>query len=264
MKLCTILRTILRTTAWTGRSAPHAAPGGARRRLRVPVTHPATYAVVAAAGALAVSLLTTGDRSAHASPQPPATSVAQQLSLPARTPGFGLGDLEPAVEDPTSGVASRGQRDQLQSAAEQAQAAAIAEQQRREAEAAAAKAAAEEAARQKAAADAAAQVAAMSGNPSAIQSWTASFMQAQYGWGADQMSCLVPLWNRESGWRVSAANPSGAYGIPQSLPGSKMASAGADWQTNPQTQVKWGLSYIKATYGTPCGAWAHSQGSGWY
>jgi hypothetical protein len=259
------LRTIIGTTRRTVRSRRSDATGTRRRRLRVPANHPATYVVVAAAGALVVGVLTTGDPSAHAAPQPRATSVASQLSLPARTPGMGLGDLEPAVQDPAGDAASRGEREQLQSAAAQAQAAALAEQQRRDAEAAAAKAAAEEAARQKAAADAAAQAAAMSGDPGAIQSWTASFMQGQYGWGADQMSCLVPLWNRESGWKASAANPSsGAYGIPQALPGGKMASAGGDWQTNPQTQVKWGLSYIKGTYGTPCGAWAHSQGSGWY
>lgn len=75
------------------------------------------------------------------------------------------------------------------------------------------------------------------------------------GWGEDQFSCLVSLWNRESGWRVNAANGSGAYGIPQSLPGSKMASAGADWETNPATQITWGLGYIAARYSTPCGAW---------
>jgi hypothetical protein len=84
------------------------------------------------------------------------------------------------------------------------------------------------------------------------------------GWGEDQYSCLVALFNRESGWRVNASNPSGAYGIPQALPGSKMASAGADWQTNPATQITWGLNYIAGRYGTPCGAWAHSQSSGWY
>lgn len=84
------------------------------------------------------------------------------------------------------------------------------------------------------------------------------------GWGEDEYSCLVSLFNRESGWRVNASNPSGAYGIPQALPGSKMASAGADWQTNPATQIAWGLGYITARYGTPCGAWGHSQSSGWY
>ncbi len=84
------------------------------------------------------------------------------------------------------------------------------------------------------------------------------------GWGEDQFTCLVQLWNKESGWRTNAANPSGAYGIPQALPGSKMSSAGADWQTNPRTQIVWGLGYIQGRYGTPCGAWSHSQSSNWY
>ncbi len=85
------------------------------------------------------------------------------------------------------------------------------------------------------------------------------------GWGNDQFSCLVALFNRESHWNVYAGNPvSGAYGIPQALPGSKMASAGADWQSNPRTQIIWGLNYITGRYGTPCGAWGHSQANGWY
>jgi hypothetical protein len=90
-------------------------------------------------------------------------------------------------------------------------------------------------------------------------------MLQQRGMGDDQFSCLVALWNKESHWNVYAHNTgSGAYGIPQALPGSKMASAGADWETNPATQITWGLGYITGRYGTPCGAWAHSQSSGWY
>lgn len=85
------------------------------------------------------------------------------------------------------------------------------------------------------------------------------------GWGDSEFACLVALWNKESGWRVNAYNASsGAYGIPQSLPGSKMATAGADWATNPATQISWGLGYIGGRYGTPCGAWGHSQSTGWY
>ena len=88
---------------------------------------------------------------------------------------------------------------------------------------------------------------------------------ASHGWGADQYNCLVSLWNRESHWNVYAHNTgSGAYGIPQALPGEKMASAGADWQTNPTTQIIWGLGYIEGRYGSPCGAWAHSEDRGWY
>lgn len=94
---------------------------------------------------------------------------------------------------------------------------------------------------------------------------TARGMLAGYGWGDDQFSCLVSLWNRESGWNVHAYNAgSGAYGIPQALPGSKMGSAGADWQSNAATQISWGLGYISGRYGSPCGAWGHSQSSGWY
>lgn len=85
------------------------------------------------------------------------------------------------------------------------------------------------------------------------------------GWGEDQWSCLDALWTKESNWRVNAANPSSsAYGIPQALPGSKMASAGADWQTSAATQITWGLGYIAGRYGTPCDAWAHSQARNWY
>ncbi|QGQ20169.1 DUF348 domain-containing protein [Cellulomonas sp. JZ18] len=90
-------------------------------------------------------------------------------------------------------------------------------------------------------------------------------MVAQRGWGDDQFACLLKLWQKESGWRVDADNPtSSAYGIPQALPGSKMASAGADWRTNPATQITWGLGYIAGRYGTPCAAWAHSQAKNWY
>jgi len=87
---------------------------------------------------------------------------------------------------------------------------------------------------------------------------------ASQGMGDDQYSCLDYLWTKESGWRVNAYNPSGAYGIPQALPGSKMASAGSDWQTNPATQITWGLGYIDSRYGSPCAAKAHSVLKNWY
>lgn len=90
-------------------------------------------------------------------------------------------------------------------------------------------------------------------------------MVADRGWGADQFGCLLTLWNRESHWNPYAQNSSsGAYGIPQALPGSKMASAGSDWQTNPETQIRWGLGYIANRYGSPCGALGHSNSVGWY
>ena len=90
-------------------------------------------------------------------------------------------------------------------------------------------------------------------------------MLASFGFSPPTFfGCLKEMWNRESGWRYDAENASGAYGIPQALPGSKMASAGADWQTNPATQIKWGLGYIKAIYGDPCKAWAFWQVNHYY
>ncbi|QWW20048.1 G5 domain-containing protein [Schaalia sp. 19OD2882] len=90
-------------------------------------------------------------------------------------------------------------------------------------------------------------------------------MVAARGWSDSEFQCLVVLWQRESGWNPYAENPSsGAYGIPQSLPGSKMASAGDDWRTNPATQITWGLGYIAGRYGTPCAALGHSDSVGWY
>lgn len=101
-------------------------------------------------------------------------------------------------------------------------------------------------------------------DPGTAQAIAASMVAAR-GWSTSEYNCLYSLWAKESGWNVYAHNKrSGAYGIPQALPGSKMASAGADWATNPATQITWGLGYIAARYGTPCGAWAHSQRVGWY
>jgi hypothetical protein len=93
----------------------------------------------------------------------------------------------------------------------------------------------------------------------------ARLLAGDRGWGDGEFTCLDSLWTKESGWSWSANNgSSGAYGIPQSLPGSKMAAAGSDWVTNPATQIKWGLQYIASSYGTPCSAWAHSQAMNWY
>jgi septal ring factor EnvC (AmiA/AmiB activator) len=103
-------------------------------------------------------------------------------------------------------------------------------------------------------------------DPAAAQAYARSAL-GSYGWGSDQFSCLVSLWTQESGWRANALNASsGAYGIPQSLPAEKMAVAGADWRTNANTQIDWGLAYIKSAYGSPCGAWGHemSVNPHWY
>jgi hypothetical protein len=94
---------------------------------------------------------------------------------------------------------------------------------------------------------------------------TARSLLGNYGWGSGQFSCLEKLWQKESGWNYRAYNSSsGAYGIPQALPGSKMGSAGSDWKTSAATQIRWGLGYIDGRYGSPCGAWDHSTSVGWY
>jgi hypothetical protein len=88
---------------------------------------------------------------------------------------------------------------------------------------------------------------------------------ADHGWGEGQFSCLDKLWQKESGWNYKAVNPSsGAWGIPQALPGSKMGTVAPDWRENPATQIRWGLQYIAGRYGTPCAAWGHSQAVNWY
>ena len=92
-------------------------------------------------------------------------------------------------------------------------------------------------------------------------------LMADHGWGDNQWRCLNLLWEGESAWRHTAENSSsGAYGIPQSLPASKMAKFGADYRTNPITQIKWGLWYIDASYGSPCNAWGQWQARSphWY
>jgi hypothetical protein len=101
-------------------------------------------------------------------------------------------------------------------------------------------------------------------DPAAARAYAAGAVAAR-AWGSEQYDCLVNLWNRESGWRANAYNASsGAYGIPQALPGSKMSVSGADWRTNAATQIEWGLAYIGGRYGNPCGAWQHSEDVGWY
>jgi hypothetical protein len=94
---------------------------------------------------------------------------------------------------------------------------------------------------------------------------TAQRMIPRFGWGKRQWTPLNKLWNRESGWNKYAQNPySGAYGIPQAVPGNKMASAGNHWRTNATTQIRWGLRYIKSRYGRPRVAWDHELAYGWY
>jgi hypothetical protein len=114
-------------------------------------------------------------------------------------------------------------------------------------------------------ADAAAPPAAPPPDPGTAQSIAYNLLPSFGFDAASQYGCLNDIWSRESGWKYNAENAtSGAYGIPQALPGSKMASAGSDWATSATTQIKWGLGYIKDRYVTPCDGWAFWQGHGWY
>jgi hypothetical protein len=204
----------------------------------------------------------------------PVTVASQSATGPA-TVASGLAN--PAQSDGTGTLASQVQLSRAMSALRQQQNTVLVAQQAAAQQAALRKREAARRAAAEAAADQAAQEQAQqqqeqsqatppaapvpSGSPQQI----AMGMLGSYGWSSSQFSCLDSLWNQESGWNVYATNPtSGAYGIPQALPGSKMASAGPDWQTDATTQIRWGLSYIQSLYGSPCGAWAHEEADGWY
>lgn len=91
------------------------------------------------------------------------------------------------------------------------------------------------------------------------------YMAYKYKWNRNQFRCIAPLWGKESAWNERAHNPSsGAHGIPQASPGSKMAKYGRSWRTNPTVQIKWGLAYIHGVYRTPCGAWSFWRNHHWY
>lgn len=106
---------------------------------------------------------------------------------------------------------------------------------------------------------------ATTGSKAEYQAYAKDLCLNSYGWSENDFNCLVKLWERESNWNPNAHNKSsGAHGICQSLPASKMASEGADYYTNGKTQIRWGLKYIKSRYGSPSNAWAHSQQKGWY
>jgi hypothetical protein len=103
------------------------------------------------------------------------------------------------------------------------------------------------------------------GTPETNKAYAKLYIKQEYNWGDGQFSCLEKLWKRESNWRQAAHNKSsGAHGIPQALPGRKMASFGDDWRTNPATQIQWGANYIAKRYDTPCSALDHSYDRGWY
>ena len=213
---------------------------------------------MAVAGATTVATIAVASGVAAAAPDGPASKAAP--SRPAA--GVAALDATGATRQVAREKVSLAALEQDRLVAEARRAAARREAKRRAAAKRAAElAAARQAQQQQQAASSASAPATPSGSPQQI----AAAMLGSFGWSSGQFGCLQSLWNAESGWNPSASNPiSGAYGIPQALPGSKMASAGPDWQTNPATQIKWGLGYIKQVYGSPCAAWSHEQSTGWY
>ena len=243
-----------------------------------PVTgrRPALYLAVAAAGAVMVGVLTPGEPAAEAA-QVESTSVAEQLGITAEAPEKLQGDAVGSLEQL---AASRSERDAERAAAAAAQDAAVqAELDRIAAEQAAAKAAAEEAARveaarveaerveaERVAAEAAAAAARPGQGTSAAAAPSGSYKEyamSKVGSGSE-FTCLENLWGKESGWNPNAQNPtSTAYGIAQFL-NSTWAGTGIAKTSDGYRQIDAGLIYIEKAYGSPCGAWAKSQSSGWY
>ncbi len=234
---------------YTPRHAPRHARASAQRSVVAGVLRRPTVA-----SSLALAILASGAagvRSAEAD-QADATAfamspeVASQASEQSKT----------VAEDTAHLVASRANLTTVRNAVEAKQLAA-----ERARAAALAKARRQAAARAAREAERKAIIANARVNPRAV----ARLLLPQYGFSGSQFGCLDSLWTKESGWNYRAMNASsGAYGIPQSLPGSKMGTIAGDWQSNPVTQIKWGLNYIRSVYGTPCAAWSHSQATNWY
>ncbi|MER2135269.1 MAG: hypothetical protein ABS910_11390 [Arthrobacter sp.] len=202
-----------------------------------------------------------------ANPSPSAAPAAGGADTAAETaPARDAGQQAPGAQASDAGqaaaAAAAAETEAQAAAAREAEAAAAAAEQ-----AAAERAAAEKAAAEQAAAEEAARVAAASvpvDDPAGAKAYAASVL-GSHGWEASQMTCLDTLWNKESEWLTSATNASsGAYGIPQALPGTKLATAGGDWQTNYRTQINWGLSYIESRYGSPCSALNFHYANNWY
>lgn len=233
---------------YQGRHAPrHAKPAtGAMATLRRPAVGTSLAVAVAAAGAAGVS----AQNSAGA--EPVAFVLAGDVVAEADAQNQTATDDESRISAARAGVNAQLALQQGK-AAEQARLRAVAVAEARKA--AAAKAARE--AKRKAL------VANAQKDPKAA----AKTLLPEYGWGEDQWQCLDKLWEGESNWRHTAENPtSGAYGIPQSLPANKMATVADDYRTNPVTQIKWGMGYIKDVYGTPCKAWGswNARSPHWY
>ena len=253
-------RTTMLSRARRSGTSAHRPPVRGRR--------PGLYLGTAAAGAVLVSLVTGAGPDASADTADLASvSVASQLGIAEQAPAV---DAPEAVRPLEQLVASRSERDAAQTAAAQAQAAADqSELDRRAAEEAAAKAAAEEAARIEAArvAEAEAAAAGPGQGTSAAVAPSGSYQDyamSKLGGSGSEFTCLENLWGKESGWNPNAQNPSStAYGIAQFLD-STWAGTGIAKTSDGYRQIDAGLIYIQKRFGSPCGAWAHSQANGWY
>src|SRR6476661_4672993 len=247
----------LRTIASVRTRSIRATPG-AHRRPPLNGRRPGLYIAVAASGALLVNVLTAGEPAANA--ESGMTSVAAQLDVAAAKTDLTQRD---AVRPLEKLAASRSDRDADRTAAAQAQAAADAAAQ---AAAEAARVAAEQAAA--AAAQQAAAPAARPGQGTAAAVAPAGSYQDyamnKLGGSGSEFGCLENLWGKESGWNPNAQNPSStAYGIPQFL-NSTWSGTGIAKTSDGYRQIDAGLIYIDQRYGSPCGAWGHSQSTGWY
>jgi hypothetical protein len=231
------------------------------------------YLAVAAAGALMVNVLWAGEPPARAAAHLQSVSVAEQLGVSA-VPTTSVRPLEQLVADRSQRLGEQTAAAQAQAAADRAErdkrAAAAAAAKAAAAKAAAARAAAAKAAAAKAAADQATVARASAPRGTSAPAASAAAPSGSYQSyalskvGASQFSCLESLWGRESGWNPNAQNPnSSAYGIPQFLD-STWASTGIAKTSNGYRQIDAGLAYVDSRYGSPCGAWSHSQSSGWY
>ena len=250
-------------------SIKNAFTNGKRSRLVLIAT--AGTLAVATAASVAVATLPSGS-AASSAPSADASLLADNSHVATAAHGDTMSAAQQLVAFDRVRYGLENRQAELQLAAAKAAAAKAAAAKAAAAKAAAAKAAAAQAAQQQAAQQPAAQQQAAqapqqpaASTPSGSPQQIAEQMLSQFGWSSSQFSCLQPLWAHESGWNVYASNPSsGAYGIPQALPGSRMASAGPDWQSDAATQIRWGLQYIQGTYGSPCAAWSHEEADGWY
>lgn len=239
----------------TGEPAPPTRGPAGRRAGRTRVAGATAALLAASAGGYLTSALATDRPAGAGAVDLTATGSVVIAAEPAGPAEAGEPTLMLELADPIETVLARRARAREAAAARAELAAAQAEAARLEA--------ARQAEVERAARDA--QRAAVVANARQDPRAAAAAMVAERGWDASHMQCLDRLWTKESQWSSTATNrSSGAYGIPQALPGSKMGSVAPDWRTNPVTQITWGLNYIAAIYGTPCMAWSHSQRYNWY